>query len=114
MASARPCVTITGTDRRDRTSSPSIWRASSAARTSAGTTMFQHSAALQSSAPSGWAVHARRKRPIAAMFVGRSSAHASPAFSSKPGPMWSKLGVSITAPPTRLRPAILSSPYARR
>ena len=51
---------------------------------------------------------------MAAMFVGRSAAQASPAFSRSPGPMWSKLGVRITAPPTRLMPAIASSPYARR
>ena len=48
---------------------------------------------------------ARRKRSIAAMLVGRSGPHASPAFSSRPGPTCSKVGVR-TAPPTRSTPAI--------
>ena len=49
---------------------------------------------------------------MAAMLVGRSGPHASPAFSSRPGPMCSKLGVRSTAAPTRSTPAIAASPKA--
>ena len=110
IASASPCVTSTGTDRRERTSLASISRANSAPLTSLGTTMFQHSAVLQSWSLSGRTVQARRKRRMAAMLVGRSGPHASPAFSSRPGPMCSKVGVRSTAPPTRSTPAIAVSP----
>src|SRR4051794_5485418 len=90
IVSARPWLTSTGAESPDRTSSASISRASSAPLTCGGTTMFQHSAALQSSAPSGCAVHARRKRRMAVMLVGRSESQASPAFARKSGPMSSK------------------------
>ena len=90
--------------------SASISRANSAPLTSLGTTMFQHSAVLQSWSLSGRTVQARRKRSMAAMLVGRSGPHASPAFSSRPGPTCSKVGVRSTAPPTRSTPAIAVSP----
>ena len=92
IMSSRPWVTRTGTDRREKMSVSSISRAMSAPRISAGTAMFQHSAALHSSSGSGLTVHERRKRRIAAMFARRSGAEASWALSRKPGPMWSNEG----------------------
>ena len=53
-----------------------------------------------------------RKRRIAAMLVGRSGAQASPAFSRRPGPMWSKVGAA--ASPRRRRGRRRRSPPRRR
>ena len=74
--------------------------------------MFAPNVVSQSSRASGCAVAARKKRTMAAMLVFRSGEHASSAFPRRPAPRWSNVGgLNVTAPPTRLIPAIASVPY---